>query len=54
VSRLWGRGEACPSAVAFALAVERLRGGAGRALLVVSAASRSASVAVLVRREEPT
>ena len=52
VSGLWGRAQACRSALAFALAVERLRAGAGRALLVVGAASRSASVAVLVRRVE--
>jgi 3-oxoacyl-[acyl-carrier-protein] synthase II len=53
VGRLWGRAEACRSALAFALAVERLRAGDGRALLVASVASGSASVALLVRRVEP-
>jgi hypothetical protein len=48
----WGRGEACRSAYAFAAAVERLRAGEARSLLVVTGVSRSSSVAVLLRRVE--
>ena len=50
--RTWGAGEACRSAFAFGMAVERLRQRSARSLLVVAAASRSSSVALLLRRRE--
>jgi hypothetical protein len=53
VSRLWGRAEAGRSALGFVLACERLRRGTGgRSLLVTASQSRSASVALLLRRAE--
>lgn len=52
VSSSWGNAEATRSAVAFALADALLREGQGDSALVVSARSRSAASALLLRRGE--
>ncbi|HEY0714753.1 MAG TPA: hypothetical protein VGF45_18875, partial [Polyangia bacterium] len=45
-----GRGEATPSAFAFVHAVQTLRAGDARSILITANAGRSAAVAVLLRR----
>jgi len=51
VGALWAGSEACGSAIAFLLAAHALRRGGARTALAVAARGRSATCAVLLRRE---